>query len=72
MKAGTEDWQYFATGKGEWKDKCFRYSFAIERNRLGLKDLTEVKLGVFMYEDGVSGYSNTPDAVGTTLKLNNN
>lgn len=71
VKAGTEDWQYFATGKGEWKDKCFRYSFAIERNRLGLKDLTEVKLGVFMYEDGVSGYSNTPDAVGTTLKLNN-
>lgn len=71
LKAGTEDWQYFATGKGEWKDKCFRYSFAIERNRLGLKDLTEVKLGVFMYEDGVSGYSNTPDAVGTTIKLNN-
>ena len=71
VKAGTEDWQYFATGKGEWKDKCFRYSFAIERNRLGLKDQTEVKLGVFMYEDGVSGYSNTPDAVGTTLKLNN-
>ena len=71
VKAGTEDWQYFATGKGEWKDKCFRYSFAIERNRLGLKDLTEVKLGVFMYEDGVSGYSNTPDAVGTTIKLNN-
>lgn len=71
VKAGTEAWQYFATGKGEWKDKCFRYSFAIERNRLGLKDLTEVKLGVFMYEDGVSGYSNTPDAVGTTLKLNN-
>lgn len=71
VKAGTEDWLYFATGKGEWKDRCFRYSFAIERNRLGLKDLTEVKLGVFMYEDGVSGYSNTPDAVGTTLKLNN-
>lgn len=71
VKAGTEDWQYFATGKGEWKDKCFRYSFAIERNRLGLKGLTEVKLGVFMYEDGVSGYSNTPDAAGTTLKLNN-
>lgn len=71
VKAGPEYWQYFATGKGEWKDKCFRYSFAIERNRLGLKDLTEVKLGVFMYEDGVSGYSNTPDAVGTTLKLNN-
>lgn len=71
VKAGTEYWQYFATGKGEWKDKCFRYSFAIERNRLGLKDLTEVKLGVFMYEDGVSGYSNTPDAAGTTLKLNN-
>lgn len=71
VKAGTEDWQCFATGKGEWKDKCFRYSFAIERNRLGLKGLTEVKLGVFMYENGADGYSNTPDAVGTTIKLNN-
>lgn len=71
VKAGTEYWQYFATGKGEWKDKTFRYSFIIERERLGLKGLTELKLGIFMYEDGVSGYSNTPDAVGSTIKLNN-
>lgn len=33
--------------------------------------MTELKLGIFMYEDGVSGYSNTPDAVGSTIKLNN-
>ena len=71
VKAGTSDWQNFATGKGEWKDKTFRYSFIIERERLGLKGLTELKLGIFMYEDGVSGYSNTPDAVGSTIKLNN-
>ena len=71
VKAGTSDWQNFATGKGEWKDKTFRYSFIIERARLGLKGLSELKLGIFMYEDGVSGYSNTPDAAGTTLKLNN-
>ena len=71
VKTGTSDWQNFATGKGEWKDKTFRYSFIIERERLGLKGLTELKLGIFMYEDGVSGYSNTPDAVGSTIKLNN-
>ena len=71
VKAGTSDWQNFATGKGEWKDKTFRYSFIIERERLGLKGLTQLKLGIFMYEDGVSGYSNTPDAVGSTIKLNN-
>ena len=71
VKKETEYWHGFATGKGEWKDKCFRYSFIIERNRLGLKGLTEVKLGVFMYEEGVNGYSNAPDAVGTTIKLNN-
>ena len=71
VKAGTSDWQNFATGKGEWKDKTFRYSFIIERARLGLKGLSELKLGIFMYEDGVSGYSNTPDAAGTTLKLKN-
>ena len=71
VKAGTEDLRNFATGKGEWKDKTFRYSFIIERARLGLKGLPELKLGVFMYESGVDGYSNTPDAAGTTLKLNN-
>lgn len=71
VKSGTEDWQNFATGKGEWKDKTFRYSFIIERDRLGLKGLSELKLGIFMYEDGVNGYSNTPDAVGSTIKLNN-
>lgn len=72
IKAGTADWQYFATGRGEWKGNVFRYSFAIERERLGLKGLSEVKLIVHMYEVHMyDGYTNTPDAAGTTLKLNN-
>ena len=72
IKAGTADWQYFATGRGEWKGNVFRYSFAIERERLGLKGLSEVKLIVHMYEVNIhDGYTNTPDAAGTTLKLNN-
>lgn len=72
IKAGTADWQYFATGRGEWKGNVFRYSFAIERERLGLKGLSEVKLIVHMYEVHMNdGYTNTPDAAGTTLKLNN-
>ncbi len=73
IKAGTADWQYFATGRGEWKGNVFRYSFAIERERLGLKGLSEVKLIVHMYEVHMNdGYTNTPDAAGTTIKLNNN
>lgn len=72
IKAGTADWQYFATGRGEWKGNVFRYSFAIERERLGLKGLSEVKLIVHMYEVHMNdGYTNTPDAAGTTIKLNN-
>ena len=73
IMAGTADWQYFATGRGEWKGNVFRYSFAIERERLGLKGLSEVKLIVHMYEVHMNdGYTNTPDAAGTTIKLNNN
>ena len=70
--AGTEAWTNIAIGKGEWNDKTFKYSFTIDRVRLGLKGLSEVKLIVHMYEVNIwDGYTNTPDAVGTTLKLNN-
>ena len=71
--AGTEAWTNLAIGNGEWKDKTFKYSFTIDRLRLGLKGLSEVKLIVHMYEVNIyDGYTNTPDAAGTTLKLNNN
>lgn len=64
-------WANLGAGKGEWGGKTFRYSFAIDRTRLGLRGLPEIKLGVFMYEQNIDGYSNTPDAVGTVLQLNN-
>lgn len=70
--AGTEGWSNVAIGSGEWNDKTFKYSFTIDRVRLGLKGLSEVKLIVHMYEVNIhDGYTNTPDAAGTTIKLNN-
>lgn len=69
---GTEGWSNVAIGSGEWNGKTFKYSFTIDRVRLGLKGLSEVKLIVHMYEANIhDGYTNTPDAAGTTLKLNN-
>ncbi len=65
-----KDWKNVATGNGEWKDKKFRYSFTIDRYRLGLKGLDSVKMGVMTYHS-VSGYSVVPNVTGFTIKLNN-
>lgn len=65
-----KDWKNVATGNGEWKDKKFRYSFTIDRYRLGLKGLDSVKMGVMTYHS-VSGYSVVPKVAGFTIKLNN-
>lgn len=67
----TKDWKNVASGKGEWKDKKFRYTFTIDRYRLGLKGLDSVKMGVMSYHS-VSGYSVVPNVSGFTIKLNNN
>lgn len=65
-----KDWKNVATGNGEWKDKKFRYTFTIDRYRLGLKGLDSVKMGVMTYHS-VSGYSVVPNVSGFTIKLNN-
>lgn len=65
-----KDWKNVATGNGEWKDKKFRYTFTIDRYRLGLKGLDSVKMGVMTYHS-VSGYSVVPNVTGFTIKLNN-
>ena len=65
-----KDWKNVATGNGEWKDKKFRYTFTIDRYRLGLKGLDSVKMGVMTYHS-VSGYSVVPKVAGFTIKLNN-
>lgn len=73
VRPDAKDWQNFATGNGEWKNKIFRYSFTIDRGRLDLKGLSEVKLGVILYETNLNdGYTVVPDAAGITIKLNNN
>lgn len=61
-----KDWKNVATGNGEWKDKKFRYTFTIDRYRLGLKGLDSVKMGVMTYHS-VSGYSVVPNVTGFTI-----
>ena len=67
----TKDWKNVATGNGEWKENKFRYTFTIDRNRLGLKGLDSVKMGVMTYHS-FGGYSVVPNVSGFTIKLNNN
>lgn len=67
----TKDWKNVATGNGEWKDNKFRYTFTIDRYRLGLKGLESVKIGVMSYHS-FGGYSVVPKVDGFELKLNNN
>ena len=67
----TKDWKNVATGNGEWKDNKFRYTFTIDRYRLGLKELESVKIGVMSYHS-FGGYSVVPKVDGFELKLNNN
>lgn len=66
----TKDWKNVATGKGDWEGKKFRYTFTIDRYRLGLKGLDSVKMGVMSYHS-ISGYTVVPNAEGFDIKLNN-
>ena len=71
VRPGTEEWSNVATGTGDWTDWKFRYSYTIDRSRLGLSGLSEIKLGVMFHHTNVDGYSVVPNAKGFTLKLNN-
>lgn len=70
--AGTEGVDDIATGKGEWNSetKTFRYSFVLNREKLGIYGKDELEIGVSSYFNYTRFVCN-PSRAGFTLKLNN-
>lgn len=70
--AGTEGVDDIATGKGEWNSetKTFRYSFVLNREKLGIYGKDELEIGVSSYFNYTRFVCN-PSRAGFTIKLNN-
>lgn len=70
--AGTESVDDIATGKGEWNSetKTFRYSFVLNREKLGIYGKDELEIGVSSYFNYTRFVCN-PSRAGFTIKLNN-
>lgn len=70
--AGTEGVDDIATGKGEWNNetKTFRYSFVLNREKLGIYGKDELEIGVSSYFNYTRFVCN-PSRAGFTIKLNN-
>lgn len=70
--AGTEGVGDIATGKGEWNSetKTFRYSFVLNREKLGIYGKDELEIGVSSYFNYTRFVCN-PSRAGFTIKLNN-
>lgn len=66
-----EEWSNIGTGKGEFKDGIFKYSFTIDRTRLNLKELEEIGIGITFDEGGMNDYAIIPDRAGFRVTLNN-
>lgn len=66
-----EEWTNIGTGKGDFTDGIFRYTFTIDRTRLELKGLEEIGIGVTFDEGGMNDYAIIPDRSGFRIKLNN-
>lgn len=66
-----EEWSNIGTGKGEFTDGIFKYTFTIDRTRLELKDLEEIGIGITFDEGGFNDYAIIPDRAGFRIKLNN-
>ena len=71
--AGTEGVDDIATGKGEWNSetKTFRYSFMLNREKLGIYGKDELEIGV-AFNFNYTGFVCIPSRAGFTIKLNNN
>ena len=71
--AGTEGIGDIATGKGEWngETKTFRYSFVLNREKLGIYGKNELEIGV-AFNFNYTGFVCIPSSTGFTIKLNNN
>lgn len=70
--AGTEGVDDIATGKGEWNSetKIFRYSFVLNREKLGIYGKDELEIGV-AFNFNYTGFVCIPSSAGFTIKLNN-
>lgn len=70
--AGTEGVDDIATGKGEWNrdTKIFRYSFVLNREKLGIYGKDELEIGV-AFNFNYTGFVCIPSSAGFTIKLNN-
>lgn len=70
--AGTEGVDDIATGKGEWNSetKIFRYSFVLNREKLGIYGKDELEIGV-AFNFNYTGFVCIPSRAGFTIKLNN-
>lgn len=70
--AGTEGVDDIATGKGEWNSetKTFKYSFVLNREKLGIYGKDELEIGV-AFNFNYTGFVCIPSRVGFTIKLNN-
>lgn len=70
--AGTEGVDDIATGKGEWnrETKIFRYSFVLNREKLGIYGKDELEIGV-AFNFNYTGFVCIPSSTGFTIKLNN-
>ncbi len=70
--AGTEGVDDFATGMGEWngETRTFRYSFVLNREKLGIYGKDELEIGVAFYY-AYNGFVCIPSRSGFTIKLNN-
>ena len=62
-----------AIGKGDWNStsKVFRYTFAIDREKLGIYGKDELEIGV-AFNFNYTGFVCIPSRAGFTIKLNNN
>lgn len=71
--ARTEGVDNFAIGKGDWnsESKMFRYTFAIDRDKLGIYGKDELEIGVVFYY-ARNAFACIPCRGGFKIKLNNN
>lgn len=70
--AKTDGIDNLAIGKGDWNSisKVFRYTFAIDRDKLGIYGKDELEIGV-AFNFNYTGFVCIPSSAGFTIKLNN-
>lgn len=66
-----EEWSNIGTGRGEFANDIFKYTFTIDRTRLKLREMEEIGIGITFDEGGMNDYAIIPDRAGFRLKLNN-